>query len=85
MPCDTWDVVSVPFPFTDSSRTKRRPALVLSARPFNESGHVILTMITSAMQPAGPRIPPFTPCKQPGCVVLAAYGSNSLPSIHDCW
>jgi mRNA interferase MazF len=54
MTCDTWDVVSVPFPFTDSSQTKRRPALVLSSRPFNETGHVILAMITSAMQPAWP-------------------------------
>lgn len=54
MICDTWDVVSVPFPFTDSPQTKRRPALVLSSRPFNESGHVILAMITSAMQPAWP-------------------------------
>lgn len=54
MTCDTWDVVSVPFPFTDSPQTKRRPALVLSSRPFNERGHVILAMITSAMQPSWP-------------------------------
>lgn len=54
MICDTWDVVSVPFPFTDSPQTKRRPALVLSSRTFNDSGHVILAMITSAMDPAWP-------------------------------
>ena len=42
MICDTWDAVSVPFPFTDSPQTKRRPALVLSSRAFNDSGHAFL-------------------------------------------
>ena len=38
----------VPFPFTDSTAVKRRPALVLSAEPFqNRSGHLVLAMITS--------------------------------------
>jgi mRNA interferase MazF len=36
MTCDTWDVVVVPFPFTDSPASKRRPALVLSLRAFND-------------------------------------------------
>ena len=45
-----YDVVKVPFPFTDSARTKKRPALVLSkAASFNrEIGHSVLAMITSA-------------------------------------
>jgi mRNA interferase MazF len=46
--CDPWDVVIVPFPFTERSGTKRRPALVLSRRPFNQTGHTLLAMITSA-------------------------------------
>ncbi len=43
-------VVRVPFPFTDRSANKSRPALVLSAAAtFNRpSGHVVLAMITSA-------------------------------------
>jgi mRNA interferase MazF len=47
---DRFDVVVVPFPFTDRASTKRRPALVLSgADPFNRAtGHVLLAMITSA-------------------------------------
>ena len=47
---DRFDVVVVPFPFTDRATTKRRPALVLSgAEPFNRAtGHVLLAMITSA-------------------------------------
>src|SRR5260221_8947844 len=46
--CDPWDVVVVPFPFTDRRDAKRRPALCLSARSFNRNGHVVLAMITSS-------------------------------------
>ncbi|MDT8427461.1 MAG: type II toxin-antitoxin system PemK/MazF family toxin [Pseudomonadales bacterium] len=50
MTFDPFDVVVVPFPFTDRSTAKRRPALVLSeAAVFNkQSGHSVLAMITSA-------------------------------------
>lgn len=48
MTCDPWQVVVVPFPFTDRATTKRRPALVLSAKEFNRHGHSVLAMITSA-------------------------------------
>jgi mRNA interferase MazF len=44
-----FSVVVVPFPFTDSSKRKRRPALVISTEKFQiESGHVTMLMITSA-------------------------------------
>ncbi|WP_370314526.1 type II toxin-antitoxin system PemK/MazF family toxin [Thalassolituus sp.] len=45
-----YDVVVVPFPFTDRATTKRRPALVLSdAAAFNSVvGQSVLAMITSA-------------------------------------
>jgi len=47
---EAFDVVVVPFPFTDRTTTKRRPALVLSdARAFNkQAGQSVLAMITSA-------------------------------------
>jgi len=47
---EAFDVVVVPFPFTDRSAAKRRPALVLSvADEFNKPvGHSVLAMITSA-------------------------------------
>ena len=48
MTCELWQVVVVPFPFTDRATTKRRPALVLSAKAFNRNGHSVLAMITSA-------------------------------------
>ncbi len=47
MICDPFDLVAVSFPFVDAPGTKRRPALVLSQRSFNEQGHSILTMITT--------------------------------------
>jgi len=47
---EAFDVVVVPFPFTDRTTTKRRPALVLSnADCFNKRvGQSVLAMITSA-------------------------------------
>lgn len=50
MTFEAFDVVVVPFPFTDRAASKRRPALVLSDRSaFNaDVGHVVLAMITSA-------------------------------------
>lgn len=45
----TYDIVVVPFPFTDSTRTKNRPAVVLSSHDFFNTviEHSILAMITS--------------------------------------
>jgi len=47
---DQFDVVVVPFPFTDRTSNKRRPALVVSnATQFNTlMGQSVLAMITSA-------------------------------------
>ena len=44
------DVVVVPFPFSDLSSAKRRPALVLSSTP---GGDVILCQITSKLSTNG--------------------------------
>ena len=50
MSYDAYDVVVVPFPFTDRMTSKRRPALVISdANVFNKPlGQTVLAMITSA-------------------------------------
>lgn len=47
---NAFDVVVVPFPFTDSTTSKRRPALILSAgETFNQPvGQAVMAMITSA-------------------------------------
>jgi mRNA interferase MazF len=43
-----WDVVVVPFPYSDKLVEKRRPALVVSSDKFNaETGLLWVAMITS--------------------------------------
>ena len=46
---DTFDVVVVPFPFTDRPVAKRRPAMAVSSTEFNKAHEgKILAMVTSA-------------------------------------
>lgn len=48
-----YEVVVVPFPFTDRTTTKKRPALVLSSDLFNsEVAHSVMAMITTASHSA---------------------------------
>ena len=62
MICSRYDIIVVPFPFTDRRTSKRRPALALSSEPFNaESGHTVLAMITSAANPPWPMYVPIEP------------------------
>ena len=53
---EQFDVVVVPFPYTDTSTTKRRPALVLSdSSHFNgRIGQSVMAMITSAQHSSWP-------------------------------
>ena len=63
-----FDVVVVPFPFTDRQTHKRRPALILSDEmQFNKpTGHVVLAMITSQKNPEWPLDTPITGNRQAG-------------------
>lgn len=46
---DPGDVVTVPFPFSDRTQAKRRPAVVLSSRRLSAHSHqYVLAMVTSA-------------------------------------
>lgn len=67
MTCKQWDVVVVPFPFSNEPGTKRRPALVLSDRSFNIRGHTVLAMVTTS----GHR-------SWPGDVALSDYKAAGL-------
>ena len=67
MICEPYDVVVVPFPFTDRDVSKRRPALVVSSTGFNR-GHaqLVLAMITS------------TKSEWPSDVILGAWRDANL-------
>jgi mRNA interferase MazF len=48
------DIVLVPFPFTDQSATKRRPAVVVSTERYHrERPDLIIMAVTSQARPAG--------------------------------
>ena len=56
MICDAFDVVIVPFPFTDLPISRKRPAVVLTAkRPYGEAtGQCVIAMVTVAAQSSWP-------------------------------
>lgn len=52
---ERFDVVVVPFPFTDKDSVKKRPALVISDKTFQAPiHHSTLAMITSSGNPEWP-------------------------------
>lgn len=63
-----FDVVVVPFPFTDQNTKKKRPALVLSDHDsFNDpTENCVLAMITSAKNPGWPLDAPIGSIKKAG-------------------
>jgi len=52
--CRFGDIILVPFPFTDQTTTKKRPAVVISAEAYN-SGRpdLIIMAITSRLHQVG--------------------------------
>lgn len=68
MTFEAFDVVVVPFPFTDRRTSKRRPALVLSrSETFgSETGHSVLAMITSQRQSGWPLDVPISDGRSAG-------------------
>ena len=50
-PFEFGDIVLVPFPFTDQSQTKKRPAVVISSKAYNsERPDLIITAVTSQIK-----------------------------------
>lgn len=64
-----WDIVLVPFPFTDLSTSKRRPALVISPNNYNEGRDIIIAFITSNLN-----IQP-----RPGDYIIKEWDRAGLP------
>lgn len=42
-----WDIVLLPFPFTQKNSSKQRPALIISPKEFNQEQNVIILQISS--------------------------------------
>jgi mRNA interferase MazF len=67
---DAWDIVKVPFPYTDRPVRQRRPALVIAAKGVQEHhGLLWVLMITSAENRGWP-----------GDVEIADLDSAGLPA-----
>ena len=79
MTYDAFDVVVVPFPFTDRNATKRRPALVLSQKTTFGAiiEHSVLAMITSAANAPWPLDVPITDGASAGLI----GGRDGAPQI----
>ena len=69
MTFDKWDIILVPFPFTDLSSTKKRPALIISDINYNEHGDTIIVFITSQISPN----------KKPGDYLIGNWKNSGLP------
>jgi mRNA interferase MazF len=53
MPFEFGDVVLVPFPFTDQTAAKQRPAVIVSPRAYNLARpDVIMMAVTSQLRPS---------------------------------
>lgn len=52
-PFEFGDIILVPFPFTDQSQAKKRPAVVISSKAYNtERPDLIIMAVTSQIKPA---------------------------------
>jgi mRNA interferase MazF len=51
------DIVSVNFPFSDSTITKKRPALIISNQKVNHMGDYLCVQITSKVKHDGLSLP----------------------------
>jgi mRNA interferase MazF len=65
--CDRFQTVVVPFPFAEQPVLKRRPAVVVSSRAFNEAnGASLVAMATTAKSTAWPSDITLTDLEQAG-------------------
>jgi mRNA interferase MazF len=69
-----FDVVAVPFPFTDRDATKRRPVLVISNERFNQQhNQLVLAMITTATDNIWPSDVSLTNWQEAGLKVACHF------------
>ena len=64
-----WDIMLVPFPFTDLSTNKKRPALIISPDSYNTLFDIVVLFITSNISSA----------ERPGDYLISNWEEASLP------
>ncbi len=47
-----WDIILVPFPFTNLTKSKKRPALIVSPNRYNKGEDIVIAFITSKLDVA---------------------------------
>ena len=46
---EQWDIVLLPFPFTDLKSSKKRPSVIISPKSYNSNQDVVVLFVTSNM------------------------------------
>jgi mRNA interferase MazF len=72
--CEFGDLVLVPFPFTDQTAAKKRPAVVVSSAVYHRDRPDVILMAVTSQPPLGSRV---------GEVVVARWREAGLlkPSV----
>jgi mRNA interferase MazF len=69
MICEKWDIVLVPFPFTNLQSIKKRPALIISPNRYNSGPDAVILFITSNIKSFG----------RPGDYIIQNWQESGLP------
>jgi len=64
-----WEIVLVPFPFTNMKSSKKRPALVISPDQYNDQLDVVIAFITSKLDQSN----------RCGDYIINEWSSSGLP------
>src|SRR5580765_3625510 len=79
---EVWDIVKVPFPYTDRPIRQRRPALVVAAGDLlAEHGLLWLAMITSAANRSWPGDVPVTNLEAAGLPIPSIIRVAKIATI----
>jgi mRNA interferase MazF len=79
-----WDIVVVPFPFTDQRSTKVRPAVVVSTDILSQrNGKYVLIMVTSASHTAQYGDVPISDLSMAGLPVASVARASKLAVIEE--
>ena len=78
------DVVLVPFPFTDLSKTKVRPAVVVSTPGYEQAtGSIIIAMLTACRSHSCETWGLVARGRRQGDEALGRPADAALPSVYD--